>query len=70
MRKPESVEENRTHKIIWDIKMQTDKLTLVRRPDQVIKQKNKTKKNENLPYNKLCCPSWQQSEDQRKRKDW
>ena len=32
--KPESVQENETHKIFWDFGIQMDHLILARRPDQ------------------------------------
>ena len=43
--KPESVLENETHKILWDFKIQTGHLIPARKPDQVIKNKTKQKKN-------------------------
>ena len=33
---PDSVLENETHKILWDLEMQTDHLMPFRRPDQEI----------------------------------
>ena len=39
MHKPESVEYNETHKILWDFKIQTDHLLPTRRPKQAINQK-------------------------------
>ena len=33
MHKPESVLENETHKILWDLALQTDRLVPARKPD-------------------------------------
>ena len=33
MHKPESAQENETHKILWDFEIQTDHLVPARRPD-------------------------------------
>ena len=41
MHNPESVLENETQKIIYDFELHTDYLTIARRPDQVIVNKNK-----------------------------
>ena len=49
MHKSESVQENETNKILWDLEIQTDHLILARRPDQVIINNKK----ENLPYSRL-----------------
>ena len=38
---PESVLEDRTHKLIWDFEIQTDHLILARRLDLIIKKKKK-----------------------------
>ena len=42
--KPESVQENNTHKIHRDFEVQTDHLVLARRPNRVIINKNNNKK--------------------------
>ena len=41
MHKPESVLENKTHKILWDFEIQTDHLITARRPDLVLINKEK-----------------------------
>ena len=41
MHKPESALENKIHKILWDVKIQTDHLISARRPDLVIVNKKK-----------------------------
>ena len=50
MHKPESVLGNKTHKIIWDFKIQTDHLIPVLRPDVEIEdqRKNRGHKNQTL----------------------
>ena len=40
---PESVLENKMHKILWDLEIQTDRLTSARRPDLVIVHELKKK---------------------------
>ena len=48
MHNPAPVLENDTHKLLWDLNIQTDHLIPARRPDLIIinkKKKNKTKKN-------------------------
>ena len=39
MHKPESVVENKTHKILWNFEIQTDHQIPARRPDLVINKK-------------------------------
>ena len=48
MHKPESVLDDETYKLIWDFKIQTDRLISARRPDTIIinKKKKKRKKRE------------------------
>ena len=41
MYKPESDLENETHKILWGFGIQTDHLILTRRPDLVLRNKDK-----------------------------
>ena len=41
MHKPESIQDNETHKILWDFEIQTDYLIPARRPDLVIIRKKK-----------------------------
>ena len=55
MHNPESVQENETHKILWDFQIQTDHLITARRPDLVIV--NKKRKKENLPNSRLSVPA-------------
>ena len=64
MHKPETIQENETHIILWDFEIQTDPLILTRRPDLVI-----VKKKVNLPNSALCCPSGPQSEKREKKKE-
>ena len=40
----EYIVENKTHKLLWDFEIQTDYLTLARRPDHVIANKKKKKR--------------------------
>ena len=56
MRILKSVQENETHKLLWDFETQTDHLILARRPDLVI-----IYKKENLPNSELCRPVRPQS---------
>ena len=44
--KRESVQENKTHKILWDFKIQTEYLIPARRPD---------KEKKNSLSNGFCC---------------
>ena len=39
MHKPESVQKNEMHKILWDFEIQTDHLSPTRRPDQEATEK-------------------------------
>ena len=39
-----SILENKTHKVLWDILIETDHLISARRPDLMIGQKKKKKK--------------------------
>ena len=41
MLNPESTSENETHKLLWDLKIQTDHLIPAKRLDQVIINKKK-----------------------------
>ena len=47
-----SLQENDTHKLLWDFAIQTDQLISARRQD-LIKINNK---KENLQNCRLCCP--------------
>ena len=44
MHKPETVLENKMHKILWNFEIQRGHLTKARRPDLVIVKKEKEKK--------------------------
>ena len=59
MHNPAPVQENDTHKFLWDFDVQTDNLISARRPDFIIinKKKQKTKNEENLQNCRLCCSS-------------
>ena len=58
MHKPESVLENETHKIIWDFEIKTDHPILARRPDLVlINTKKRKKEKENVSTGGLCSSS-------------
>ena len=46
MHNPESVLENKSHKLLWDFEKQTDYLISARRSDFVIINKKKNKKNQ------------------------
>ena len=41
MHNSESVQENETHKVLWDLVIQTDHLMLARKPDLMIVNKKK-----------------------------
>ena len=70
MHKPESVLENRTHKILWDFEMQTDHLNPDNRPDQVLVEKKKRKEKMRTCYLVgFAIPVNQKSEINRKRID-
>ena len=69
MHKSESVLENERNNILWNFEIQTGQLVPARRPDFVISNKTKEKRNENLLYRASCCPSRPQSKNQTKQKD-
>ena len=52
MRNLESVQENETHKILWNFEIETDHLVLTRRPNLVT-----VNKKENLPNRVLFVPA-------------
>ena len=64
MHDPESVPENETHELHWDLGIQTDHLIAARLLDIEI-----VDKKENLPNCRLYCPSWPQSKIERKQKE-
>ena len=57
MHNQESVIENETHKLTWDLEIQTDHQISARRPDFMI-----INKKENLNNRDFCCPVGSQSE--------
>ena len=58
--------ENETHEILWDFEIQTDHLTLTRRPDLEFI----LRKDENVLSCGFCRSGRRQSGNKRKRKDW
>ena len=66
MHKPESIQENERHEILWDFEILREHLISAWRPDLVIISK---KKKENLLNSRICCSGGPQSENQRKRKE-
>ena len=64
MLKPESVQENETHKIYRYFEIQTDNLISSRRPDLV-----KVNKKGSLPTSGFCHLPGSRIENQRKRKE-
>ena len=65
MHNPEFVQENETHKFLWDFEIQTDHLISARRPDLVIVNIKK----ENLPNCELCRPGRPKSKTDKNRKE-
>ena len=66
MHNSEPVQENDTHKLLWDFDIHTDYLISARRPDLIIINKIK----ENLQNFGLCCPSDQRIKlKEREKKD-
>ena len=63
MHNPAPVLENNTHKLLWDIDVQTDHRISARKPD-LIKSTKKTK-NEKLQNCRLCCPGWLQNKTEK-----
>ena len=65
MHHPRSLLENDTHKLLWDLDVQTDHLISARRPElMIIKEKKK-----NLQNFRLCCPGCPQNKTERVWKD-
>ena len=62
MRKQAPVQENNTHKLLWDFDIHTDHKISARRPDQIITN-NKTK--EKLQNCRFCCPGLPQNKTER-----
>ena len=51
MHNPAPVQENDAHKLLWDFNIQTDHLIPAKRPDLIIINKKKTKKQK---QNRIC----------------
>ena len=62
MHNPAPVLENDLHKLLWDFNIQTDHLIPARRPDLL------REKKENLQNCRLCCPSINLQESEKKDK--
>ena len=56
MQNPEFILENETHKIFWELEIETDRLISARQLDLVLVNKKKK-----LPNNGLDRPIWPQS---------
>ena len=65
IRPGQSVLEIDTHTLLSDFDIQTDHLISARRPDFIIINKKK-KKKDNLQNCGLCCPGWLQNKIERK----
>ena len=65
MHNPAPVLENNTHKLLWDLDIQTDYIISARRPDLKIINKKK----ENLQNCRLCCPGRPQNKTERMGKE-
>ena len=65
MYKPEYVQENKMHWKFWHFVMETNNSDVARKPDLMLIRKKK----KNLSSAEVCCPSRQQSQNKRKRKD-
>ena len=63
MHSPESVQENETHKILWNLEIKVDYFILVGKPDIELINKKK-----NLSSSRFCCSCRTQSKNVRKRK--
>ena len=80
MHNPAPVLENDTHKLLWDFNIQTDQLILARRPDHIIINKKKKRrefavsadKRINLKESEKITESgkWKESERIIKRPGW
>ena len=64
MHNPESVKENETHKLLWDLEIQTDHIISARRPILMI-----VNKKENLPNSGLSHSDSPQGKTERKLKE-
>ena len=53
MHNPTSVQENETHKLLWDFDIQTDHVTSARRPDLIIINNKRKKKKRKRALAKL-----------------
>ena len=64
MHKLESILENKTHKLLWDFKIQTSHSISARRSHLEIVNKKK----ENLRNSRLCCSDRPQDKNEKKDK--
>ena len=64
MHNPASVQENDTHKLLWDFDIETDYQISARRPDFII-----INKKENLKNCRLCSPGWTRNKTERMWKE-
>ena len=71
IKNPESVRENKTHKVLWHFEIQngSPNLDQTTRTNYSQKKKKKKKIKKNLPNCGFCCPCWLQSEIERKQKE-
>ena len=73
MHNPKFVRQNETHKLLWDLEIETVQLISARRSDLIIikkkRKKKKEKKKGNLQKYGLCFPGRPQSKVERKRKE-
>ena len=65
MHNPAPVQENATHKLLWDFNIHTDHLIPARRPDLI----KINQKKENLQNCRLCSPGWPQNKTERMWKE-
>ena len=65
MHNPAPVLENDTHKLLWDLDIQTNHQISARRPDLIIINNKK----ENLQNYRFCCPGWPQNKTERMWKE-
>ena len=65
MHNPTPVLGNDSHKLLWDLNIQTEHLIPARRPNLIIINKKK-KKKENLQKCRFCCPGGPQNKSEGK----
>ena len=70
--KPETVQENETHEILWDFEIQINPLIPAKTLDRVLIKKKKERKNNNRTkkrtFGGFCCSCRPQSKNKRKQK--